>query len=402
MKPTLISKMLSVPRLRKGVFLTRTRYQFGCLQLRERAKKPSVWVFRYRDTQADGRRKLCSIQVGTVQRYPTEALAWKAAEALRLSVNNNNHQHKTAPATFGTLVERYLREALPERFSTRCSYLSSINLHLRPKWDKYSLEQMAEDPFMVEQWLESLSLAGKTRSHLKALLHRLFEYAMKWRLLSIQRNPMELVEVKGGSKRRKRPRILTVEEFYALVALLPQPYQTMVIVAQCLGLRVSEILALQWCDIDFENLTIMVQRAVVHGRVNAVKSEYSEDLLPLDPDFATILLNWKAKCLQSPEGWVFPNPTSLKPYHASPIQQDYIRAVGRKLGFGDIGWHTFRHTYRSWLDASGAPMGVQQKLMRHAQISTTMNVYGDALLQSKREANSKVVSMLRPVLVKAK
>jgi len=50
----------------------------------------------------------------------------------------------------------------------------------------------------------------------------------------------------------------------------------------------------------------------------------------------------------------------------------------------------------------GAPMGVQQKLMRHAQISTTMNVYGDALLESKREANSKVVGMLRPVLVRTK
>jgi integrase len=52
-----------------------------------------------------------------------------------------------------------------------------------------------------------------------------------------------------------------------------------------------------------------------------------------------------------------------------------------------IGWHTFRHTYRSWLDDTGAPMGVQQKLMRHAQISTTKNVYGNALM----EANTKVV-----------
>ncbi|WP_179638124.1 site-specific integrase [Tunturibacter empetritectus] len=51
----------------------------------------------------------------------------------------------------------------------------------------------------------------------------------------------------------------------------------------------------------------------------------------------------------------------------------------------------FRHTYRSWLDETGAPMGVQQKLMRHAQISTTMNVYGNALIEAKREANAAVV-----------
>jgi len=62
--------------------------------------------------------------------------------------------------------------------------------------------------------------------------------------------------------------------------------------------------------------------------------------------------------------------------------------------YGSIGWHTFRHTYRSWLDETGAPMGVQQKLMRHAQISTTMNVYGNALMEAKREANAAVVNRI--------
>ena len=74
---------------------------------------------------------------------------------------------------------------------------------------------------------------------------------------------------------------------------------------------------------------------------------------------------------------------------------------GTKVGgrrFGEIGWHTFRHTYRSWLDETGAPMKVQQELMRHASIQTTMNVYGRAMSNSKREANGKVVEMvLKPV-----
>ena len=66
--------------------------------------------------------------------------------------------------------------------------------------------------------------------------------------------------------------------------------------------------------------------------------------------------------------------------------------------YASIGWHTFRHTYRSWLDETGAPMKVQQELMRHASIQTTMNVYGQAMSSSKREANGKVVEMvLKPV-----
>ncbi len=374
----------------------RTRYQFGCLYLKKRAKGPHVWVLRFRQPQTEGKKTHCSVQVGSIERYPTESLAWKAAESLRLSINSGQLVHPEA--TFGALVDRYVREELPERFSTRVSYLSCLNCHLKPRWETWPIENIAKNPFVVEQWLGELTFARKTKSHLKALMHRLFEYAMKWRLLDVQRNPMDLVEVKGGSKRRKKPRVLTVEEFYALLDLLPNPYRVMVIVAQCLGLRVSEILALQWQDIHFEQLTVVVSRGVVHGRVDEVKTEYSEDLLPLHPDFAGILLDWKALCPDSTEGWIFPNPDTLKPYHASPIQQDYIRKAGRDLGLGNVGWHTFRHTYRSWLDATGAPMGVQQKLMRHAQIATTMNVYGDALLQSKREANNKVVELLRPVL----
>jgi integrase len=84
---------------------------------------------------------------------------------------------------------------------------------------------------------------------------------------------------------------------------------------------------------------------------------------------------------------------TLKPYHASSIQKRHIQRIGLALGIKHLGWHTFRHTYRSWLDATGAPIGVQQKLMRHAQVSTTMNIYGNALMDSNRDANSKVVRL---------
>ena len=72
--------------------------------------------------------------------------------------------------------------------------------------------------------------------------------------------------------------------------------------------------------------------------------------------------------------------------------RNFVPRVAPILGL-EIGWHTFRHSYRSWLDETGAPMKVQQELMRHASIQTTMNVYGQAMLQRKHEANSKVVEM---------
>jgi integrase len=155
---------------------------------------------------------------------------------------------------------------------------------------------------------------------------------------------------------------------------------------------VGEILALRWSRVDFDHLTMMVKLSSVNGKVGRVKTECSEDELPLDPGFADLLLIWKAQCRQTAGNWVFPSHVTDRCFHASPIQQDYLRPAGRKLGLEGVGWHTFRHTYRSWLDDIGAPIGVQQKLMRHAQPSTTLT-YGNALMKSKRDANSKVVRM---------
>jgi integrase len=52
-----------------------------------------------------------------------------------------------------------------------------------------------------------------------------------------------------------------------------------------------------------------------------------------------------------------------------------------------------RHTYRSWLDAVGTTLTVQQKLMRHSDIQTTINIYGDVVTDEMRQAGSKVVGL---------
>ena len=169
----------------------------------------------------------------------------------------------------------------------------------------------------------------------------------------------------------------------------------MVLIAGCLGLRVSEIVALQWGDFDFTGLTLLIQRSIVHGRVGDVKTEYSRDSVPLDPALVEALMLHKERSFSTPEGWLFANPVTGRPYHQEEIQKRYIRKAGIAAGIGDdIGWHTFRHSYRSWLDETGAPLTVQKELMRHASIQTTMNIYGKAMTDSKRQAHSKVVELV--------
>jgi integrase len=237
-------------------------------------------------------------------------------------------------------------------------------------------------------------LSPKYKGHIRSLMYRLFDKAMLWELLNVERNLMDLVEVKGISKRKKRPRVLQVKDAWQMLDALVQPFRTIVLIGLCFGLRISEILGLRWTDFDFKRSVVLVQRSAVGKRLNKLKTEYSQDEVPIERGFILELKKWQALCLDTEEHWLFPSPVTGRPYHADSMRNDYLVPTGLKLGLGRIGFHTFRHTYRAWLDETGAPVGVQQKLMRHAHVSTTMDQYGNASALAKRKANRPIVQRL--------
>jgi len=62
-------------------------------------------------------------------------------------------------------------------------------------------------------------------------------------------------------------------------------------------------------------------------------------------------------------------------------------------GIGSRGTHTLRHTYRSWLASVSTGIAVQQRLMRHADVRTTMNVYGDVVTDEMQQAQKKIANL---------
>lgn len=363
------------------------KYQNGSLR-----KRGQSWEFRYRDKSGIQRQKTLS-----VAQYPSLASVKIQLQELVFTLNDPSQMTTTTP--FGVVVERFiveekLREITEQAagqvtvpgmaYSSALRYLSCFNTHMLPRWSEVPIADIR--PMQVEAWIKDLPLASSTKGLVKSIMHALFNRAMFWDLMPIERNPIDLVKVKGSSVRKKKKVILTVEQFQQLRNILPEPYKTMVTLAICTGLRVSEVTALSWEHIKAGAL--LVQASSFQGRIGAVKTQASGDEIPLHPD---ILRDWMS--IQTHHcGLIFPAPDGGT-LNGGRIQQEVLRPLGRKLwGIDNLGWHTFRHTYRSLLD--GAPVGVQQKLMRHANVSTTMNVYGASAMKAKREWNSNVVEMV--------
>ena|SRR5208282_2706219 len=361
-----------------------TRYQYGTLTLRKRKAGTDVWQWRYME---GGRRK--SVLIGTTERLPNKAAAMRAVESRRLKLNADNPQTPFRTVTVGALIDRYLAEELERvRHDTQVSYKAFLNKWIRPKWGSVVLAEVKTIP--VEAWLTGIPRSPQTRGHIRNMLHVLFQCAMRWELTD--RNPISLV--RQSTARKSIPRVLTPKEFKALLKELTEPYKAMVLVAGCLGLRASELMGLQWGDIDWDNLTVFIRRSASGSHIYETKTEQSSKPVPLDPSLAEVLLRHKENSqYKSPTDFVFAGDSG-RPRWRGILFADHIRPAAERARIGKIGWHTFRHSFSTLLHSMGTDLAVQKELLRHADIKTTMNIYTQAMAPAKRKAIRKLTQKL--------
>lgn len=193
--------------------------------------------------------------------------------------------------------------------------------------------------------------------------------------------------------------LVAAEQFGALLSELHEPFATMALLCVCLGLRISEALALRWSDVDWLGSTLSIRRGIVEQHVDDCKTEGSAKALVLAEGLLARLKAWKqASQFRDAADWVFASPFSIGrlPYSYGGTRDELARAA-KASGLGHVSTHAFRHKYRSWLDATSAPISVQQKMMRHASIKTTMDIYGGVVTGEMSTASRKVAELAFPL-----
>lgn len=380
----------------------RTRYQNGSVQREKRRSGPDVWIFRWYETGSDGNSKYRKAIVGTVEALVNEASALKAAQALRIDANQQTPQVDAGPNTIANLVAHYrLKELANDRngrkaFSTRAAYECNLANWILPRWGDYKLDQVKS--VAVEEWLDGIKRAKGTRAKIRNLMSALFTHAMRYEW--VDRNPIKLV--RQSAKRERIPDVLELAEIQLLLNKLEIRERTLVLLDAGTGLRISELLALRWRDVDFDNLELNVTRSIWHQIVGDCKTEASAKPVPLDSYMADDLRRWQRQsAYPMKDDYIFASETmrGKQPYWPDNLMNRHIRPVAHANGIHKrIGWHTFRHTFGTLLKANGEDVKTVQELLRHANSRITLEVYTQATTSNKRAAQSKVVKMMVPNL----
>jgi integrase len=202
----------------------------------------------------------------------------------------------------------------------------------------------------------------------------------------------KLDRVRGKAKKT----ILTPEQIAKVIAAAKADPERGVYVATpfLTGLRIGEMLGLQWRDIDFERNEIHIRRVQEHdGKTfEKTKTEAGMRTIPIGATLRQMLLDWRERCPRRNGELVrvFPTRGKRQPWPlprrgggGALLYSNYRVQIWKpflaKLGLPQIRIHSARHAYVSNLQAAGIEVATVAKLAGHANPTTTLSVYSHAV-----------------------
>jgi integrase len=344
----------------------------GCVILRK-GSRGSVYYLKYR--LADGRQVKRRLGEAWTQRGRAPAgyyTARTAAEALQAVLTDARRGTlagmTTIDAKFADASAEWLRYVQHDRDvkpSTLFDYRHMVT-RLNRTYGNVPLAQIsAED---IERWRAGLSCSNRTAQKYLIVLNGIFKRAMK--VYKLASNPMTLVE---------RPRVrhssdidvLSAAEVRALVRATPtELHKTLFLTAAFTGLRMGELLALRWGEVDFAAETIRVVRSFTTGGESSPKSGKPRSV-PMVVEVATALARLgQRERFTSDEDLVFAGAAG------GHLDSKEVRAIYKAAltdaGLRNLRFHDLRHTFGTRAVNKAESILELKEWMGHANVQTTM------------------------------
>ena len=251
-------------------------------------------------------------------------------------------------------------------------------------------------------------LSGKTILEHHRLLRAMLHKAVYWQV--IVSNPAERVQPPKAKKPKRK--YYDDDQCKILLENLEQldeeqiKYKTAIILTVFTGVRLGELMGLEWNDIDFRNGIVSINRSSqyladtgVFTKVPKTESSIREIAIP---DFVISLLEEYKLWYEEQESlygelWINSNRLFVqadgKPMHPSTISKWFVKFIGQ-IGLPVINFHGLRHTNATLLIAQNIDVAVVAARLGHAQITTTFNFYVHPIIAHNKKAGFALENLL--------
>lgn len=364
--------------------MTRKSFQEGYVSEAIRNRRGIAFVIRYRLRMADGKWKHRSETVYGLSGRKA------AREVLRQRIRAASTKlPESAEMTVRDFVEAYWRPYLDRRGvkpSTRQSYECALQRHILPELGDLLLAEVV--PLQIEILLQARLKAGlsaKSVRNLVGLLGGIFSLAVDDDLIS--RSPVRSKH-KPTIQRREKP-VWTANQVKLILGAVPQAYRALFVCAALTGARLGELLGLQWKHVDLKNRTLWIQQSLWQRQLVSPKTSGSVRTVPFGDGLAQPLLEHHHHAAhKQPEDFVFCRRDGT-PLNPDVLRKDVLYPVLDRLGIprasGASGFHTFRHSAASFINAQTGNLKLAQKLLGHSTIDMTADVYTHTSAEADRE-----------------
>ena len=355
-----------------------------------RRRKDGLWEGRYSNgTASDGRTKYASIYARSYAEVKEKLLVAKAKPEQREPLIARRYED--------VLMEWLDVQALTIKASTYVKFRNLINGHITPVLGKLTLEQINTTRltrFMQEKAERGRldgrgGLSNSTLHAMRLILISSLEYAARERYMRSVDFLMKCPESK-----LEPVKALTVKEQTMLEHLLHCEMDVSKLgVLLCLytGLRIGEVCALRWHDIDLADGLIHVRQTIQRLQSKAPSTEKKTELLcglpkskcslrniPIPPCLRETLYLFRGE----PEAFILTGQLD-KPMEPRTYQYRFKRYIA-DAGISDVNFHVLRHTFGTrFIELGGDPKTLSE-LLGHASVEITLNKYVHPSLEIKR------------------
>lgn len=354
-------------------------------------RKDGRWEGRY----VKGKRSNGATRFGYVygNRYGEvkERLNLLKADQAKRETSNPCHSRKRLSAWLEIWLYDQVKPNVKQ--STFEGYVRLADRHIKPHLGAFYLHEINEERLRGFSEYLGRTLAQSTVKGIQRLLKACMKEAVIAGLLA--ESPYNHYRLPKAQHRP--PRVLTLSEQRRLERAALSSGTIEQILPLYTGLRLGEVCALEWSDINFSARTLRVQRSVQRLRSDAShhrtalqlgtpKSDSSVREIPIPAFLVSLLQTKKAKATESP--FVFPgkNGAAMDPR----TMQNHFKALTKSLHIDNAHIHTLRHTFATRCLEQHVGFEVLAQLLGHSSPRVTLDHYAHATDENMRRSISKL------------